>query len=325
MKTIKALLATAILGLGLAQGAGAQGAAQAFPTKPVNIVVPFAAGGGSDTLARTIGQKLSEMWHQPVVVVNKAGADGNIGAQFVATSAPDGYTLMVLDIGTLTMGPIFYKNLSFDAATAFDPVTILTFSPHTLVTHPSVPASTFQELIDYARANPQKMNFASHNNSAALAGHRLVAETQLQMMQIPYKGAGAATADLVGGQVNVSLVSLLLATPHIQSGRLKGIAVASPARMASMPDIPTLIESGVPGYVMGSWQGVVAPAGVPADILRKINESIVAVLRMPDVREKLEASGAEIVANTPEEFGDLLAEQRSTFKQIAAKANVQPN
>ena len=324
MRMLKTLFATTVLGFGFAVGAHAEDAAS-YPSKPVNIIVPFAAGGGSDTLARAVGQKLGEMWKQPVIVVNRAGADGNIGAHSVAASAADGYTLMVLDIGTLTMGPVFYKNLPFDAATAFDPVTILTFSPHTLVIHPSVPAGSFKELLDYSKANPDTMNFAAHNNSAALAGHRLVAETAFDMMQIPYKGAGAAMTDLLGGQVNMSLVSLLLASPHIASGALKGVAVASPNRMASTPEIPTLIESGVPGYVMGSWQGVVAPAGVPADILKKINASIVEVLKMPDVKERLEASGAEIIANSSEEFGELLAEQRETFKQIAAQANVQPN
>lgn len=251
-----------------------------------------------------------------------AGADGNIGAHFVANAAPDGYTLMVLDIGTLTMGSIFYKDLPYDPSKAFDPVTVLTFSPHTLVAHPSVPATNFKELLEYSKANPDRMNFAAHNNSAALAGYRLTAESGFQATQIPYKGAGAATADLLGGQVNTSLVSLLLATPHIKSGALKGIAVASPKRMPSMPDVPTLIESGVPGYVMGSWQGVVAPAGVPKDILHKISSDIVEVLNRPEIREKLEASGAEIVGNTPEEFGKLLDEQRKVFKEVAAKSNL---
>lgn len=324
MKKLTTILATAALGLSIHSGAGAEGASS-YPGKPVNIVVPFAAGGGSDTLARTVGQKLSEMWKQPVVVINKAGADGNIGAQLVASAPADGYTLMVLDIGTLTMGPIFYKNLPFDPATAFDPVTVLTFSPHTLVVHPSVPAKTFKELLEYSKANPDKMNFAAHNNSAALAGHRLSAETGIEMTQIPYKGAGAAMVDLMGGQVNLSLASLLLVSPQIKSGALKAIAVASPKRMASMPEIPTLMESGVPGYVMGSWQAVVAPAGVPAEIVKKINLAIAEALKGPDVKEKLEGSGAEIIANSPEEFGRLLNEQRKTFKEVAARANVQTN
>lgn len=299
-------------------------AADDFPVKPVQIVVPFAPGGGSDTLARLIAQKLNERWKQPVVVVNKAGADGNIGAQFVAAAPKDGYTLMVLDVGTLTIGPAFYKNLPFNPATAFAAVTALTFSPHVLVVNPSLPTKNFAELRELARNQPDKLNFASHNNSAALAGYKLSAETGLKLTQVPYKGAGAAMTALIGGEVNVTLVSLLLASQQIAAGQLQPIAIASRTRNAAVPQVPTLIEAGVPNYVMGSWQGVVAPAGTPAGVVRTINVAIADVLKDPAVRQRLEAQGAEVIANSPQEFAEMLADQARTFQAVARQAQIQP-
>lgn len=295
-----------------------------YPEKPIQIVVPFAAGGGSDTLARAVGQKLSERWNQPVLVVNKPGADGNIGAQFVANAPKDGYTLLVLDVGTLTLGPVFYKSLPFDPGTAFSPVTALTFSPHALVVNPAMPVKTFAELRDYSKKNPEKINFASHNNSAALAGYKLSAETGVKMLQIPYKGAGAAMTGLIGGEVNVTLVSLLLATPQINSGSLRAIAIASPKRMPSASAIPTLIEAGVPNYVMGSWQGMLAPAGTSPQIVKKLQRTVAEILNEPAFRQRLESQGAEVLGNTPEEFETLLVSQAKTFITVARDAGVKP-
>ena len=323
MKKVVARVAIAASLSSLPLAASAQGA-ESYPDKPIQIVVPFAPGGGSDTLARAVGQKLGERWKQPVIVVNKPGADGNIGAQFVAAAPKDGYTLMVLDVGTLTIGPVFYKSLPFDPLTAFAPVTALTFSPHTLVVNPALPAKTFSELREYARANPDKLNFANHNNSAALAGYKLSADTGVKMTQIPYKGAGAAMTGLIGGEVNVTLVSLFLATPQINSGTLRAIAVASPKRMGSAPAIPTLIESGVPDYVMGSWQGVLAPAGTPAPIVKKLQLAIAEILQEPAMRQRLEGQGAEVIGNTPEEFGALLGSQARSFLAVGRQANLKP-
>jgi len=308
----------------VASMAGKAQSVDSYPEKPIQIVVPFAAGGGSDTLARAVGQKLSERWNQPVLVVNKPGADGNIGAQFVANASKDGYTLLVLDVGTLTMGPVFYKSLPFDPGTAFSPVTALTFSPHALVVNPAMPVKTFAELRDYSKRSPEKINFASHNNSASLAGYKLSAETGVKMLQIPYKGAGAAMTGLIGGEVNVTLVSLLLATPQINSGSLRAIAIASSKRMPSASAIPTLIEAGVPNYVMGSWQGVLAPAGTPPQIVKKLQRTIAEILNEPAFRQRLESQGAEILGNTPEEFELLLANQAKTFIAVARDASVKP-
>jgi len=324
MKKIPAWLGALLLPMAFTPPAMAAETAADYPDKPVQIIVPFAAGGGSDTLARTLAQKLSGRWNQSVIVVNKPGADGNIGANYVAQAPKDGYTLMVLDVGTLTMGPVFYKNLPFDPAKAFAPVTALTFSPHALVVNPSVPATSFAQLREYVRAHPDVLNFASHNNSASLAGYKLSSETGLKMAQIPYKGAGAAMTGLIGGEVNVTLASLFLVSPHINSGAVRAIAVASEKRMASAPNIPTLIEAGVPGYVMGSWQGVVAPAGTPADVVQKINQAIVDVLKDPEVRQRLQGQGAEIIGNSPQAFHELLDNQARSFLAVARQAGVQP-
>jgi tripartite-type tricarboxylate transporter receptor subunit TctC len=319
MKTL--MLAAALAACGAAARAET---VEAYPSKPVQLIVPFAAGGGSDTLARAVGQKLAERWKQPVIVQNKPGADGNLGAQFVAGSPADGYTLMVLDIGTLTMGPVFYKNLPFDPATAFAPVTVLTFSPHVLVVNPAVPAKGFAELKDYAAKHPDALNFATHNNSAALAGYKLSNDTGLKMTQIPYKGAGAAMTGLLGGEVNVTLVSLLLASPYMTSGQLRPIAIASAHRMPTAPNVPTLIEAGVPGYVMGSWQGVVAPARTPPALVRKIQAAIAEVLKDKAVRERFEGLGAEVMGNTPDEMGELISSQSRNFLAIGKEARLQP-
>ena len=322
---LRRAFATALASLGLLSAqAYAQGAAS-YPDKPIQIIVPFGAGGGSDTLARLVGQKLSERWKQPVIVQNRPGADGNIGTAFVANAPNDGYTLLVLDIGTLTMGPVFYKTLPFEPLKDFAPITSMTFSPHTLTVNPSIPANTLDQLVDYAKAHPDGLNFASHNNSAALAGHKLSADARLKMLQVPYKGAGTAMTGLIGGEVNVTLVSLLLASPHIKSGSLKAIAVASPKRMTSAPEIPTMIEAGVPGYVMGSWQSILAPAGTPADIVEKIQQAVADILKQPDIQERLESQGAEIVANTPAEFTALLQSQSKTFQETAKQVGIQPN
>lgn len=322
-RTVQALMMSIAL-CSVAYSPVVQADASNFPSKEVNIIVPFAAGGGSDALARLVGKELSKMWDRPVIVQNKPGADGNIGAQYVASSKPDGYTLMVLDIGIITMGDLFYKDLAFDPASDFDPVTILTFSPHVLVAHPSLEAKNVKALVEYSKAHPDDMNFASHNNSAALAGYRLSADTGFTAEQIPYKGAGAATSDLISGRVNTSLVSLMLATPLIKDGSLNAIAVASPERMPTIPEVPMVIESGVEDYVMGSWQAVVAPAGVPTDIIHKINQDIRIALEQEEVQETLKATGAEILGNSPEEFQSLITEQRQLYKEVADRAGLEP-
>lgn len=295
-----------------------------FPSKPVRIVVPFAPGGTSDSLARLLGQKLSEVWGQPVLVENKAGADGNVGAEFVARSPADGHTVMLLDIGTLTMAPVFYAKLGFDPIKDFAPVTLIQFSPHALVVTNTLPTKTVTEIVSYSKSNPGKLNFAASNNSARLAGVQFQTATGADMLQIPYKGAGAAMTAVIGGEANITLNGLFIASPHIKAGKVKPIAVASPKRMQSNPDIPTLIELGVPNFVTGSWQGVFAPAGTPASIVAKLNADFVKVLATPEIRTRLTEQGAEVIGSSPDQLGTLVKDQTATFLNIAKTSNIKP-
>ena len=224
----------------------AQGAKD-YPTKAIRIIVPFAPGGSSDILARSIGQKLSEMWKQPVVVDNRPGADGNVGASIAAKADPDGYTLVLLDTGALTMSPSLYPKLTYDPAKDFAPITMIVFSPHALVVHPSLPVKTVKELIAYDKANPGKLNFGSSSNAIHLAQAQFELLTGIKMLYVPYKGGAASLTALAGGEVNVALNGLLATLPHIKGGRIRGIAVASAKRMPAAPELPTIVESGVPG------------------------------------------------------------------------------
>jgi tripartite-type tricarboxylate transporter receptor subunit TctC len=244
--------------------------AQSYPSKPIRIVVPYPAGGTSDILARSIGQKLSESVGQPIVVENKPGANGNVGAEFVARSAPDGYTLLLADIGALAISPSVYPKLPFDPAKDFAPVTMVAYSPHVLVVHPSVPAGSVKELVALAKAKPGKLNFAISGVGGAphLAGVDFALRTGIDWAYIPYKGGSQAIADVAGGQADVTLNGMLATYPLVQGGKLKLLAVSSAKRMSAIPDVPTIAESGIPGFETGSWQGAVAPAGTPRDVVR---------------------------------------------------------
>ena len=298
--------------------------AQTFPNKAVRIIVPFAPGGTSDSLARVLGQKLSDAWGQPVLVENKAGADGNVGADFVAKAPADGYTLMLLDIGTLTMAPVFYAKLPFDPIKDFAPITLIQFSPHALVVTNSMTTKNVAEIVAYSKANPGKLNFAASNNSARLAGAQFSQMTGADMMQIPYKGAGAAMVAVIGGESNVTLNGLFIASPHIKAGKVKPIAVASAKRMTSMPDVPTMIEMGVPNFVTGSWQGLLAPANTPRQVIAKIHADMVKILSTPEIRDRLTEQGAEVLAGTSEQFGTLLKDQTVSFLGVAKASNIKP-
>ena len=322
-RQLKKLVAGALATLVLGAGSSAQ-AADVFPTKPVRIIVPFAPGGTSDSLARILGQKLSEAWGQPVLVENKAGADGNVGADFVARSPGDGYTLMLLDIGTLTMAPVFYSKLSFDPLKDFAPITLIQFSPHALAVTNSLDVKNVADIVAFSKANPGKLNFAASNNSARLAGAQFQQATGVDMLQIPYKGAAAAMTAVIAGEANVTLNGLFIAGPHIKGNKVKPIAVASQKRMTSFPEIPTLIELGVPQFVTGSWQGLLAPASTPRSVVSKINADLTKVLATPEVRDRLVEQGAEVIASSPEDFAKLLREQTASFQSVAKASNIKP-
>src|SRR5918993_2961531 len=246
--------------------------AQPYPNKPIKIIVPYPPGGTSDILARAIGQKLTDSLGQTIVVENKPGANGNLGAEFVSKSPPEGYTLLLADIGALAISPSLYK-LSFDPATDFSPVTMVAYSPHILVVHPSVPVSSVKELIEYSKAQKGKLNYAASSVGSAphLAGVDFAMRTGTEWAYIPYKGGAQAITDVIGGQAEVLFNGMLATYPHVKSGKLRILAVSSAERMSAIPDVPTVAESGVAGFQTGSWQGVLAPPNTPPAIVQKIN------------------------------------------------------
>lgn len=324
MKKIVALLTTACLGV-LGSGlASAQDAAAGYPKKPIRIVVPFPAGGTSDVLARMVGQKLNEAWGQPVIVENRSGANGNIGADLVAKAEADGYTLLLMDVGNLAISPSLYPKLPFSPTANLAPVTMLAYSPHLLVTYPGLPVHSVKELIAYAKTQKGKLNFAAAAGTGSathLAGVLFAKETGIDWGYIPYKGGAQAITDLVGGQVDLTMNGMVATYPHVKDGKLKLLAVSSSKRLPQLPDVPTLSET-VPGFVSGSWQGVMTPAGVPKPIINKLNAELVRIVKMPDVREKMAAQGAEPRTNTPDEFGAWLKTEIAQWGKVIADAQI---
>jgi tripartite-type tricarboxylate transporter receptor subunit TctC len=319
LRIVTACLLAASLA-GLAPAAQAQG----YPSKPIRVIVPYPAGGTSDILARSIGQKLSESLGYPVVVENKPGANGNVGAEFVVRSAPDGYTLLLADIGALAISPSVYPKLPFDPAKDFAPVTMVAYSPHILVVHPSIPAGSVKELVALAKAKPGKLNFAISGVGGAphLAGVDFALRTGIDWAYIPYKGGAQAIADVAGGQADVTLNGMLATYPLVQGGKLKLLAVSSAKRMSAIPDVPTIAESGIPGFETGSWQGVVAPAGTPRDVVAKLNAEIGRIVTTPEMRDKLGAQGADVRTNTPDEFTTFIRTEMTKWAKVVKDANV---
>src|SRR4051812_40289628 len=278
--------------------------AQTYPTRPIRFIVPFAPGGSTDTLARTLATKLTEALGQQVVVDNRAGGNGNIGTDLVAHAVPDGYTILLGYIANLAIGPSLYAKLPFDPVKDLAPVTQLAVAPNILVVHPSVPAKNFKEFIAYAKANPQKVNFASAAVASPghLAGELLNHAAGIHMQHVPYKGSGQAVVDLVGGQVQVMVSGMSSVMPHIKAGRLRALAVTGAQRSPAVPDIPTIAESGFPKFEATAWYGVLVPARTPKAIVTRLHDETVRALKMPDVKERLEFVGFEIVGSTPAQF-----------------------
>jgi len=296
-------LVLACAGLSVVAGPQAQAqppsaAAQAYPSKPIRLVSPYAAGGGSDTLARIIGQKLNESWGQPVVVDNRPSAGGNLGAELVARAAPDGYTLFVTPSAVLTINPHLYAKLRYDTFRDFAPVTAATNSPYFLVVHPKIPATSVKELTAFARANPGKMNFSSSGNGSSthLAGVLFNGMAKINIVHIPYKGAAPAIVDLLAGAIQMRFSSVVPVLPHVRGGRLRGLAMSSAKRYTPMPEVPTIGESGLPGYVVESFYVVAAPAGTPRAVVEKLNTEISRKLKDAEVNSRMAADGAEVIA-----------------------------
>ena len=292
-------------------------AAQTYPSKPIKIVVPFPAGGTSDVLARLIGQKMTESWGQPVVVENKPGSSGNLGADAVAKSAPDGYTLVLMDVGNLVISPALFK-LPFNVEKDFAPVAMVAYSPHLLAVSTKVPANTPAELVAYAKAQKGKLNYAvaaGMGSASHLAGVIYAQRSGIEWGYVPYKGGAQAITDLIGGQVDVMFNGMVATYPHVKAGKIKLIAISSAKRNAQMPDTPTVAES-LPGFLTGSFQGLLAPAGTPKAVIDKVYAEVQRITALTDVRERLTTLGAEPSAMSPAEFGNWLKAEIPAMAKI---------
>jgi tripartite-type tricarboxylate transporter receptor subunit TctC len=296
--------------------------APAYPNKPVRIVVPFPAGGTTDILARAISQKLSESLGQPFIVDNRPGAAGNIGAELVAKSAPDGYTMLMGTVGTHAINASLYPKLPYDHVKDFQPVLLVAGVPNVLAVYPAVPANSVQELIAYAKANPSKLNFASSGagTSIHLSGELFKTATGVQMQHIPYKGSAPALQDLVGGQVQLMFDNLPSALPLIKAGKLRALAVTSATRSPALPDIPTVAESGLPGFEASSWFGLLVPAGTPAAVVARINAEGNKWLASPEARDKLTAQGANAAGGTPEDFAKHITAETAKWARVVKES-----
>jgi tripartite-type tricarboxylate transporter receptor subunit TctC len=296
--------------------------AQPYPAKPIRIIVPYAPGGTSDILARQIGPKLTEAWGQPVIVENKPGANGNVGADFVAKSAPDGYTLLLTDLGGLVISASVYPKLPFDPSKDFSPVAMVSYSPHVLAVHPSVKANSVKELIALAKANPGKLNFAISGIGGApqLAGIEFAQRTGVNWTYIPYKGGSDAVAAVVAGQADVLFNGMLATWPSVQGGRLKAVAISSAQRMPSAPDTPTVAEQGLPGFETGSFQGVVGPNGVPKETVAKLNTELNNVLSSQEMRERFAKQGTEVRTGTPDSLGQWLRTEQARWARVVKES-----
>ena len=292
--------------------------AQAYPSKPIRLVVPFPAGGSLDVVARAIGQKLSEAWGQPVVVDNRPGAGGNIGADLVAKSPPDGYTILEGALSTHAVNVSLYTRLPYDPVRDFEPITLVAVTPNVLVLNPSVPANDVKELIAYAKANPGKLSFASGSNGSAghLAGELFKTEAGVDMVHVPYKGAAPAMQDLLAGRVQLMFDNLANSMQQVRAGKLKALAVTTAHRSTLVPDLPTLSEAGLPGFDISTWWGFLAPAGTPKEIVAKWNAEVARILATPEMKAFFAQQGAEPSPTSPEAFGAMIQSEIVKYAKI---------
>ena len=320
------IAATLIPALLAAYGAvtSCDGLAQPYPAKPVRFIVPFSAGGGADIVARAIGQKLAESLGQQVVIDNRTGAAAIIGMELAARSAPDGYTIILGQTGPNSINPGLYERLPYDAPRDFAPITLTTTYPYVLVVHPAIPARTVKELIALAKAKPNQLTFASAGNGAAnhLTAELLKSMAGVSMVHVPYKASAPALIDVLGGHVSMMFDPTITAIPHVKLGKLRALGVTSLKRTAVAPELPTLAETGLPGFESIGWHGILAPAGTPREIVARLHADIVSVLRAPEMRARFAEQGAEPVGNTPEQFLEFLKADLAKWAAVIKAAGV---
>lgn len=298
-------------------------AADAWPSKPIRLVVPYPPGGSSDIIARSIGQLISQELKQTVVIDNKPGANGNLGAEFVARAPADGYTWLLCDLGALAISPSIYTKLSFDPSKALRGAAMLAYSPHMLVVHPSVQASNLKELVELSKK--QDLNFAVTASGSAphLAGVELARITGAKWVYVPYKGGVQSVQDTVAGQTQVLMNGMLATYPHVQSGKLKLLGISKNTRMPLIADVPTLAEQGAQGFASGTWQGVVLPAKTPDAVVQRVNQELLAAIRSTEVRSRLTGQGAEVVTMTPAETDKFFNAERARWRAVVQAAQLQ--
>ncbi len=299
--------------------------AQTYPTKPIKIVVPYPAAGTPDILAREIASKLTAVLKQQVIVDNRPGAGGNIGSDLVAKSAPDGYTLIMGTVATHSINQSLYKKLPFDPIKDFAPIILVTTTPNVLVVNPNLPVKTVKDLIALAKSKPGELTFSSGGNGTShhLGGMLFQKLTGVQMTHVPYKGSGAALPDLIGGQVNIMFDNLPSSMPHIKSGKLRAIATTGITRSAVLPELPTVAESGVPGFEITAWFGLLAPAKTPQAIIDRINLEVTKILKLPDLKARFIAQGAEPTPGTPQQLGAFVKEKTAQWAPIVRASGAQ--
>ena len=297
--------------------------AQAYPSKPIRVIVPFPPGGSTDFLARIVGQKLTAAWGQQVVIDNRPGAGGTVGAAEAARATPDGYTLLMGAVHH-TIATSAYAKLPYDFQKDFAPVTTVAIVPNILVVNPAVPANTVKELIAHAKANPGKLTYGSAGMGTAhhLIGESFNAQAGVDILHVPYKGSSPAVADLIGGQVTLMYDTVSSCLPHIKSGKLHPIAVTGKTRSKMLPYVPTVAEQGIPEYDYSNWMGVVAPAGTPEAVINKLNEAVVTTVKMPDVAGPLENQGIVMIGSSPAEFGKLIASEVGRWRKVVKDNNI---
>src|SRR3954468_22316858 len=296
--------------------------AQSYPSKPIRLIVPYAAGGTSDILARQIGPKLTEAWAQPVIIENKTGANGNVGADFVAKSVADGYTMLLTDVGGLVISASVYK-LAFDPSKDFSPIVMVSYSPHVLAVHPSVPVGNVKELVDYAKQNPGKLNFAVSGIGGAphLAGIEFAQRTGVKWTYIPYKGGSDAVAAVAAGQAEVLFNGMLATWPTVQGGRLRALAISAAQRVPTAADTPTVAEQGLTGFETGSFQGVVGPAGIARETVTKLNTELARILNSAEMKERFAKQGTEVRTGTAESFGQWLGNEQARWAKVVKESS----
>jgi tripartite-type tricarboxylate transporter receptor subunit TctC len=311
------LSCTLILAATLSAGTGFV-RSEGFPEKPVRFIVGFTPGGPSDIIARALGQKLSELWAQQIVVENRPGAGGNVAAELAARSAPDGHTWLLGNNSILATNQSLYPKLAFDPVKDFAPVALVAIQPNVLVVNPAVPANSVTELIALAKAKPGELNYASSGSGAAahLAAELFKSMAGVDMVHVPYKGAQPALTDVIAGRAQLMFATSASAIPYIKAGRLRALAVTSSRRSPSVPELPTLAEAGVPGFEAITWHGVVVPRATPGALVERLNADIVRALSARELRERLESLGAEIAAGTPQEFADYIASEIPKWAKV---------